>query len=402
MKVLQINSTLNWGSTGRIAEEIGQEIMAAGGESHIAYGRYANSSQSNSIRIGGKWEVYFHVLYTRLFDGHGLVSLKATKQLIERIRVLNPDIIHLHNIHGYYLNYPMLFEFLVSSNIPVVWTLHDCWAFTGHCSHYSFTGCYRWKKKCYSCPQIKMYPQSWGIDNSESNFKKKSKIFTSIKNLTLVPVSKWLSKEVEQSFLKNIPIRTINNGIDVDVFTSSSINKYELGLENKFTILGVANVWNNRKGLNDYITLRDKLSDDFQIVLIGLSERQIKKMPNGIKGIGRTNSIQELVSYYSVSDVYINFSVEESLGLTTCEAMACGTPAIVYNCTACPEVVSPDTGFIVNQGDFEGVLAAINIIKEKRKETYAKACRERVSLHYNKRISYAEYLQLYNEILNRK
>lgn len=402
MKVLQINSTLNWGSTGRIAEDIGKVVIKEGGESYIVYGRYNNPTQSISIRIGNKWDNYIHVLYTRLFDRHGLGSKRATLKLVEQIKNIQPDIIHLHNIHGYYLNYPILFEYLSTSSIPVVWTLHDCWSFTGHCSHYSFKGCYRWKRKCYSCPQLKMYPQSWGMDCSEINFKKKSKIFTSLNNLTLVSVSKWLFREVKQSFLKDIPIKTIYNGIDVNVFISSLISKNELGLEDKFTILGVASVWNNRKGLNDFIYLRDKLSDEYQIVLIGLSESQLKNLPNGIKGVCRTNNVYELVSYYSVADVYINFSVEESLGLTTCEAMACGTPSIVYNCTASPEVISPDTGFVVEQGDFNEVVKAINIIKKKGKDVYAKVCRERALTYFNKNECYAEYFRLYNEILNKK
>lgn len=402
MKILQINSTLNWGSTGRIAEEIGQKLIAEGNESYIAYGRQANPSQSKIIRIGNKWDIYYHVLQTRLFDKHGLASKKATLKLVEKIRDINPDIIHLHNIHGYYLNYQILFEYLSSSHIPIVWTLHDCWTFTGHCSHYSYKSCFRWRKNCYSCPQIMTYPQSWGVDCSESNYKKKSYLFNSVGKLTLVAVSNWLSKEIENSFLKKNPQKTIYNGIDVETFKPSPITKMDLKLENKFTILGVASVWNDRKGLEDFISLRDKLSDDYRIVLVGLSDNQIKKLPNGIMGISRTNSIQELVSYYSVADVYINFSVEESLGLTTCEAMACGTPAIVYNCTACPEVVSSDTGFIVNQKDFEGVVAAINMVREKGKETYTQSCRERAVQYFNKEDRYAEYLQLYKEILNKK
>ena len=196
MRVLQINSTLNWGSTGRIAEEIGLEIMAVGGESYIAYGRYANFSQSNSIRIGNNLDIYFHVLCTRIFDSHGLISIKSTQRLIDRIKEIRPDIIHLHNIHGYYLNFPILFKYLSISNIPIVWTLHDCWSFTGHCSHYMSIDCNRWLSQCYKCPLKKEYPSSLLFDRSEKNYNEKKQCFNSIKDLTFVPVSDWLDNEI--------------------------------------------------------------------------------------------------------------------------------------------------------------------------------------------------------------
>lgn len=196
MKLLQINSTLNWGSTGRIAEEIGQVVLSKGWESYIAYGRQCNKSKSQSFRIGGDWAVYNHGLQTRLLDNHGLASRKETKHFIKQIERISPDVIHLHNIHGYYLNYSLLFDFLSKVNIPVVWTLHDCWAFTGHCSHYSYVGCNRWHTLCYDCPQKGDYPASCLIDRSEQNFRDKLRAFTLVKNMTLVPVSEWLAGEV--------------------------------------------------------------------------------------------------------------------------------------------------------------------------------------------------------------
>ena len=398
IRILQINTTLNWGSTGRIAEEIGQLVIAEGGESYIAYGRYANSTQSKALRIGNKWDIYCHILLTRLLDKHGDGSKRATKMLIKQINNIQPNIIHLHNIHGYYINYSILFKYLASVNIPVVWTLHDCWAFTGHCSHYTFYKCYKWQKHCTACPQIERYPSSWGKDGSEQNYKKKKKYFCSLKNMTIVPVSDWLSHEVSKSFLNRYPIKRIYNGIDIDKFKSIS-NNYD-NVANKFVILGVANVWDSRKGLSDFILLREKLSTDYTIILIGLSEKQIKELPDGIEGIERTNTFDELVKYYSVADVFVNFSVEETFGLTTCEALACGTPAIVYNITACPEIIDKDTGFIVEPGDFEGVIKAINEIRLNGKGTYTEACRKRVELFFNKKDRYVEYLQLYKDIIN--
>ena len=401
MRILQINSTLNWGSTGRIAEEIGLKVIEKGGESYIAYGRYANHTQSKSIKIGNKWDIYYHVLITRLFDKHGTASRNATKKLIEQIEYIKPDIIHLHNIHGYYINFPVLFEYLASTTIPIIWTLHDCWAFTGHCSHYTFCKCYKWQKQCSVCPQINKYPMSLGLDRSEFNYIEKKKYFCSLKNLIIVPVSDWLSQEVSKSFLNKYPIKRIYNGIDIQKFSPLSITSDELNQSKEFVILGVSNIWNSRKGLSDFKILRDKLSANYKIILIGLSDKQIKELPKGITGIKRTNSFEELIKYYSTADVYINFSVEETFGLTTCEAIACGTPAIVYNTTACPEILDKNTGFIVEPGDFEGVIKAINDIREKGKNKYIKACRDRAVLLFNKEDRYAEYIQLYEKLIKK-
>lgn len=400
MKLLQINSTLNWGSTGRIAEEIGQTVIAKGWKSYIAYGRYCNESASQPIRIGEDKDVYNHVLQSRLFDNHGLASQDVTRHFVKQIKELDPDIIHIHNVHGYYLNYRILFDFLLKADIPVVWTLHDCWAFTGHCVYYSFAGCQRWRTLCHDCPQKKEYPSSWLIDSSEQNYRDKLHSFTSLKNLVLVPVSEWLADEVRQSFLKNYPIRVIHNGIDTDVFTPMHVNKSKLGLDDKFVVLGVASVWSPRKGLADFIKLRKKLSDNYLIVLIGLNEKQIKSLPKGILGIRRTNSVQELAMYYSVADVYVNTSVEETFGLTTTEALSCGTPTIVYNATACPETVTTETGFVVEQGDLVDMVNKIDWIKQQGKAVYTEVCRNRAVELYDKKNRYSEYLKLYEELLN--
>ena len=402
IKVLQINSTLNWGGTGFVAEHIGQFVNEKGGDSYIAYGRYGNPTKSKSIKIGNKWDVYFHVLQTRIFDRHGLASQRATHKLIHKIKNINPDIIHLHNIHGYYVNYPILFDYLFSSGKPVIWTLHDCWAFTGHCSHYSCVKCYRWQENCQNCCQKEYYPKSLFHDRSSLNYLEKKKFFTSIKNMVIVPVSDWLKEEVKKSFLNKYKTKRIYNGIDLNLFKPGGISSNKLKLLNKFIILGVASIWDEKKGMNDFVKLSQKIPNDFQILLIGLTEKQKLKLPKEIIGILRTNSLTELAEYYSYADVYINFSVEESFGLTTCEAMACGTPVIVYDTTACSEMVSADTGFIVEQGNMEGVVYAIKQIKSVGKVAYTQACRERAVKHFNKEDRCAEYLQLYKEILNKK
>ena len=400
LTLLQINVTANWGSTGRIAEEIGQTAMANGWESHIAYGRRANASTSNLIKIGCKCDVYTHYLRNRLFDEEGLGSKRATHKLIERIKDLNPDIIHLHNIHDHWLNYPVLFECLANINTPVIWTIHDCWAFTGHCAYYDSAGCRRWQTGCYDCPQREGHPDFLFLDHSTQNYAAKKKWFMSLKEMTLVPVSNWLAGEVQKSFLGKYPIKVIHNGIDTDVFSPCAVDKKKFGLGGKFVVLGVASVWSSRKGLSDFIELRKALPEDCVIVLIGLSQKQISSLPDGIVGISRTNNVQELVEYYSMADVYINTSIEETLGLTSIESQSCGTPTIVYNATACPETISSECGFVVEPHDISRLVEIVNHIRSQGKDKYSETCRHWAVEHFNKTDRFSEYIELYENILN--
>jgi putative colanic acid biosynthesis glycosyltransferase len=400
MRILQINVTANWGSTGHIAEEIGRVVQEKGWESYMAYGRNFVSSTSNLLHVNTWRDYYIHIFRTRVFDQHGLGSVKATRKLISEIEKIAPSIIHLHNIHGYYINYPILFAYLSKIDIPIVWTLHDCWTFTGHCSHYSYVGCERWRTLCHDCPQPRAYPSSWMIDRSEQNFRDKLHAFTSVGNMILVPVSEWLAGEIRYSFLKNYPMRVIHNGIDTEIFKPKEISKSDLGLDEKFTILGVASVWSLHKGLADFIKLREKLSNEYMIVLIGLDENQIKQLPAGIIGIRRTNSVQELAVYYSVSDVFLNPTWEDNFPTTNIEALSCGTPVITYRTGGSVEAVDDNTGFIVEQGDIVAVVNIVKQIKEKGKQWWASACRERVVRLYDKRERYEEYLQLYESLLS--
>jgi putative colanic acid biosynthesis glycosyltransferase len=399
--LLQINTVVNKGSTGRIAEEIGQTAIAAGWESYIAYGRNERPSSSNLIKIGTDKDVKLHGLQTRLFDRHGLGSKDATTAFIRKIEDIKPDIVHLHNIHGYYINMEVLFHYLKKVNIPVVWTLHDCWPITGHCSHFTFVGCEKWKTQCYSCPQKKGYPASYFIDRSEKNYNLKKELFNSLPNLTLVPVSQWLSGILKDSFLQNYPIKVINNGINTEVFKPSAVsdfrNKY--GLKDKFILLGVASVWEERKGLKDFIELSKLLDSDYQIVLVGLTKKQIEQLPENILGIERTESVDALAEIYSSSDIVLNLSYEETFGLTTVEGFACGTPGIVYNATASPELIDEFTGLIVKPGDINGVVEAINLIKENGKQYYSDACVNRAQRLYKKEDRYREYIDLYEELI---
>ncbi|MGI6413044.1 MAG: glycosyltransferase [Syntrophomonadaceae bacterium] len=364
MRVLQINSVCGIGSTGRIATDIHNILIEQGHESYIAYGRDLPKNCENAISIGSKIDNYAHVAKTRLLDKHGFGSKQATIEFIDKVKELNPDIIHLHNIHGYYINIEILFEYLKEANKPIVWTLHDCWSFTGHCSHFSYVGCEKWKSECFDCPQKKEYPKSIFLDNSRLNFKMKKDLFTGVKNMTIVTPSKWLGELVKGSFLKDYRIKVINNGIDLSTFKLKENDfrrDYKLG--DKFIILGVASIWGHRKGIEFFLELSSKLKEDEVIVLVGLSSKQLNEMPDNILGISRTNSVEQLAEIYSSADVFVNPTLEDTFPTTNLEALACGTPVITFDTGGSPESVRKETGLVVNKKDVYSLNEAILNIK---------------------------------------
>lgn len=396
MRVLQINSVCGIGSTGRIATGIDEILKEQGHESYIAYGRKLPKSCDKPIRIGNRLDNYLHVAKTRIFDKHGFGSKKPTKEFINKIERVNPDVIHLHNIHGYYINIELLFEYLKSENKPVVWTLHDCWAFTGHCSHFDYIGCDKWKIVCYDCPQKKSYPSSILIDNSKDNFIKKKEIFTGVNKLTIITPSKWLKSLVEKSFLNEYPINVINNGIDLDVFKPIKSNfreKYKL--KNKFIILGVANIWDRNKGYDYFIELSKRLNKDEIIVMVGVTEKQKSQLPDNILGITITNNVNELAEIYSGSDVFINPTLQEVMGLVNVEALACGTPVITFDTGGSSECIDNDCGFIVRKGNLDELIEKIRYVKKYNKFRWSKSCVQRANYLYNKKDRFREYIALY-------
>ena len=399
--LLQINSVVNSGSTGRIAEDIGRIAIAKGWKSYIAYARNERPSQSQLIKIGSDWDIKMHGVQTRLLDNHGFASNRATHKFIEEVERIKPTIVHLHNIHGYYINIEILFNYLAKADIPVVWTLHDCWSFTGHCTHFDFIGCDKWKTHCYECPQKKSYPASYLIDNSRNNFSRKRELYNSVKSMTIVPVSNWLGGLVGESFLKEYPIKVIHNGVDLSTFkpmeTESIAKKYNT--QNKFVLLGVANIWDERKGLQDFLELSNHLNNDEVIVLVGLSKEQTKDLPTNIIGLERTESVQELAELYSLADVVLNLSVEETFGMTTAEGFACGTPGIVYDATASPELVIPEVGYIVEEKNIHELVKAISKVKSKGKNYYFDACVDRARRMYDKEDRFEEYINLYEQLI---
>lgn len=357
MKILMINSVCGVKSTGRICTDLAKELEKNGHEVKIAYGRerVPLEYQKYAIRIGNNLNVKIHGLQSRLFDMAGFGSKKVTQKFIEWVKEYNPDVIHLHNIHGYYINVEVLFQYLKKEfKGKIIWTLHDCWAFTGHCAYFDYVRCEEWKKECKRCVQKKEYPKCIGISNSNNNFFKKKQLFTGIDNLIIVTPSQWLAGLVKNSFLKEYKVKVIHNGIDTKIFKKIETDiKSRYNLKDKKIILGVAAIWDRRKGLDYFIELSNKLDNSYQIVVIGITKEQKQQLPQNIIGILKTSSIKELIEWYSAADVFVNPTLEDNYPTTNLEAIACGTPVITY-----------DTGGSIESANMFGkVIKKNNIIK---------------------------------------
>ena len=358
-----INVVCGIRSTGRICTDLAEMLEQKGHKVKIAYGRESvpRQYQKYAVRIGNDIDCKMHGIATRVFDRHGFASKNSTKNFLAWAEKYNPDVLHLHNLHGYYINIEMLFDWIKSRpNMKVIWTLHDCWAFTGHCSYFSYVKCNKWKRRCKNCPQKRDYPASYFIDNSENNFLRKRNAFTGVENMTIVTPSKWLAGLVKQSFLKEYPVKVIHNGIDTDVFKPTLSNfRKKYHLENKKIILGVASTWDRRKGFEDFIKLAGMLDDTYRIVLVGLSAKQMKIIPDNIVGIMRTNNTKELAAIYTAADVFLNLTYEDNYPTVNLEAQACGTPCITYNTGGSVESVSKNS--VISQGDMKEILKIVNI-----------------------------------------
>lgn len=398
--LLQLNVTANWGSTGKIAEGIGLAAMARGWESAIAYGRYMNPSQSRLIKVGNQLDVYAHYAKNRFLDGEGLGSKRATRQLVKQIQELAPDIIHLHNIHDHWLNYPILFEYLASIDTPVVWTFHDCWAFTGGCFHFENTGCDKWKSGCHECPSNHNF-----LDRCRKNFIQKIKLISNLEDrLSIISVSKWLDSLVAGSKLGHLRHSFIYNGLDTEAFRPQNPTAVDTkyGLTNKHVLLGVSNVWSNLKGLDDYNQLSELLPDDHVIVLVGVSKSLQRTLAPRILGIPRTDSIQELATLYSRADAVLSLSKAETFGMTLAEGLACGTPSIGYSCTAIKELITNQTGIAVEKGNISQVKQAVLQITQGSLKFDSKDCRKKATECFNRDIQFGKYIDLYEALLSRK
>ena len=399
--LIQIDSCLGKGSTGRITESIGLIMKRLGWDCYVVHGdRYAGETKLESMKTVSRVQEYLHALGSILFDRHGLFSSSQTRRIMEKVRDMKPDIIQLHCVHGYYINYEILFDFLHEMDVPVVWTFHDCWAFTGHCAHFDFAGCDKWKTGCYACELLKEYPRSVFIDNSKDNWLRKRKSFTSVDKLHIVAVSKWLSDIVGHSFMQKYPIEVIHNGIDLSVFKRVDNNiREQYGISSDETlVLGVATAWGKDKGLNDFVRLSQEPA--IKVVLVGVSEEVRKLLPENIIAVNRTESQQKLAEFYSAADMLVNPTYNDSFPTVNLEALACGTPVVTYRTGGSPEAIDAETGAVVEKGDYAGLLSHIRkFAQTSYKSSYSKVCRERAEKCFDMNKQFDEYRKLYERLI---
>lgn len=371
MRYVQINAYGNaWAES--IIFRKHRELIDKGDESWVFWARADHKQDDHMLRIASYPEVCIDAFQTRLDGRAGFHSRGITRRLLKRLDEIDPDVVHLHVLCGYWLNVEMLFEWLASHRCHVVWTLHDCWAFTGHCIYFTAAGCEQWKTGCAgseACPQKRGYPETFAGDSSVRwSFAQKKRLFTMLPadRMKLITPSQWLANLVGESFLAKYPVHVVNNTINVDVFKPTPSDFRErYGLRNKYVILGVASKWSERKGLDDFVRLAGELDDRFAIVLVGLSEKQIKELPEKIVRLPRTNGAAELASAYTAADVFFNPTQEDNYPTVNLEAEACGTPVITYDTGGCRETVGAVTGSTVVEGYSDGLARLILCAAEK-------------------------------------
>ena len=398
MRILMINVVCGIKSTGRICTDLATALESDGHEVKIAYGRDSvpDRYKKYALRIGTDMDVATHGIKARISDGCGFGSTRATRRFVRWIEDFEPDVIHLHNLHGYYINVEILFKYLKTCGKRVIWTLHDCWAFTGHSAYCDVVDCEKWRDGCRNCPMMRWYPKSI-VDCSERNWKRKKELFTGVPNLTIVSPSEWLAMLVKESFLGAYQVRTIHNGIETQVFKPiPSTFKEDHGIANKFMVLGVATAWDEMKGLSDYYSLSKVLGEDYRVVLVGLSEKQIETLPDTLTGLPRTNDTEELARIYSAADLFVNLSYCENYPTVNLEAIACGTRVLTYNVGGSSESALSGGGIVVDKGDIDGV--AKEIVEHAKSESNGKR-KTLPIMELDKERTTSEYVKLLEEML---
>lgn len=399
MRVFQLNTFCGVKSTGRIALEIAKLVKNDGGECLIGYGvpELSPDAKDYAFRIGLPFERKVHAAMRKLLDAEGYGSLLGTLSLIRKLKQFQPDLIHIHNLHGCYLHLPTLFRYLKKTQIPVVWTLHDCWPFTGHCAYFDYSRCERWKTGCHSCPQQKSYPVCIGLDGSKRNYRHKKKWFSMLKNLTFVAPCEWMLKPLKASYMGKYPAKVILNGVNLEAFapTSGSLRE-EYQLQNCKICLSVAAEWDARKGLTYLKQAAEKLGSDYRFVVIGLDDEQIQQLPDNMLGLQRTANVKELAAWYTSADCLVNPTLEDNMPMVNLEALACGTPVAVFETGGCPEAVDASCGIVVPQGDVDSLCDAV-VHLTQNKPVLTDNCIKRAAL-FDCQKTFQQYLALYKEI----
>lgn len=393
MKIVQINTTCGIGSTGRICTGISQILTENGVQNYILYSSKGNDNPLG-IRCSDNTYLKIQALKSRIFGNFGFNSQKATQKMISELERIKPDIVHLHNIHGHDCDLEMLFRYFKEQSTKLVWTFHDCWAFTGYCPHFSMKKCDQWRSQCSKCVQRPEY--SWFFDRSCYLFGKKKKLFQGL-DLTIITPSHWLADLVKQSFLKEYPIQVIHNGIDLTVFQNVESNfRNTYRLENRKIILGVSFDWDERKGLDIFVELANRLPSEYQIVLVGTNDTTDKKLPDNILSIHRTHNQQELAEIYSAADVFVNPTREENYPTVNMESIACGTPVLTFRTGGSPEILDETCGSVVDCDDIDALEKEIFRICET-KPYDRKACIKKAG-EFDKNERFKEYIYLYERI----
>lgn len=391
MKIIQINAVYEIGSTGRLVMELHNYLLSKGMYSYVFCANIDNK-QNNIFKIGNLFDHKLHSLFSKIFGLQGFFSVFYTIKLLRKIKSINPDVIHLHNLHSNFINYPILFKFIRRKNYSTVITLHDCWFFTGHCCHYTEILCYKWLKECDNCPLIKDYNTSWFFDFSFLHFNVKKKLISTIPNLAIIGNSEWTTQQAKLSFLKKAKIiKRIYNWVDTKQFCQFPIIN-----NNQFTIIGISQYWSVLKGINIFLKIAERYKDTL-IILIGNIDNQIK-LPNNVKAVGLVSNREELIRYIKLSDVLINCSTQETFGLISAEALACGTPIIVNNATANPELVCDGCGYVANNLNITSYFNAIDLIRKNTKKYYTNKCVEFAKKNFKLDINIEQYIEVYKII----
>lgn len=392
MKIVQINSTCGSGSTGKICISVSKLLTETEIENYIFY-TSGDSDYPQGIRYMSALENKFQALKAKIIGNYGFQSVAGTKRLIAELERIAPDIVHLHNLHSHNVHIEILFRYLKERQIKIFWTFHDCWAFTGYCPHYTMAGCDRWKSKgCGNCPQRVHY--SWFFDRSAMLYEKKKQLFSGL-DLTIITPSQWLADQVKMSFLKDYPVKVINNGIDLSVFYPRETDfRRKHHLEKKFVLLGVAFGWGKRKGLDVFIRLAERLDPEkFQIILVGTDNKVDKQLPENIISIHRTANQTELAEIYSAADLFVNPTREENYPTVNMESTACGTPVLTFRTGGSPESIDVQTGVVVDCDDEKSLYQEIQKIAETKV-----FCEENFRIkaqQFAEKQKFAEYVQLY-------